>query len=215
MAYNPNSPLGVSENLDWSSAPAAGAGHGGGAGWGEIGFGIGLGTSIAGVFNAARQAALQEQFANSQAKLIEFNAEMSLRQIDDIRAAADYNTRKVGQRAAQVTGSQRASAAAQGIGIDTGSAAELQKETQVLSDEDILNIRVNATKQAFGVKANAMAMQMQANMVRAGEANQANATLLTGGLNMATNSLQNYSNYMEYRYRSAGGRVNQGGSENA
>lgn len=213
MAYNPNSPLGVSENLDWSNAPAAGSGHGGGAGWGEIGFGIGLGTSIAGVFNAARQAALQEQFANSQAKLIEFNAEMSLKQIDDIKAAADLTTRKVGLKASQIQGSQRAAAAAQGIGIDTGSAAELQKETQVLSDEDILNIRVNATKQAFGVKANAMAMQMQANMVRAGGSNQASATLMTGGLQLATNSLQNYSNYMEYRYKSAGGRVDKGSVE--
>lgn len=183
-----------------SPQPQEAAASGGGIGFGEIGLGMGIGSSIANIFATARQAEMQKAMANEQARLIEFNAEMSLKQIEDIYAQADFQTRKIGQRGAQVQGAQRASLAAQGIGIDTGSAAELQKETAQLTTDDMMMVRQNALKAAFGVKANAYGMQMQANLVRAGGQASASGTLLTGGINAGTQLVQNYANYSAYRY---------------
>lgn len=66
----------------------------------------------------------------------------------------------------KLKGSQRARLAAQGIDINSGSAADLQMETEILGEIDARTIRSNARREAWG-------FTTQADLVRRGGSNMA------------------------------------------
>jgi hypothetical protein len=104
-----------------------------------------------------------------------------------------------------LTGSQRAAYAAQGVDINSGSAADVVANDKQLGALDVLTIKQNAAREAHGY-------EMQANLARKAGANaarnynnQAISTLLTG-------AAQAGSTYYNFRSSSGGGSVPRSGS---
>lgn len=90
------------------------------------------------------------------------------------------------QKFKRLLGKQRAALAASGVDIGTGSAQDIQKETQVMSELDALTIKTNAAREVFGFKT--QASQFAAEGKQADRASKISAmnTLLTGGLQAAS-----------------------------
>lgn len=124
----------------------------------------------------------QMQF-NSQ--VADFQAQLT---IDDGNRAAD----KVLTAGKQAVGEERASAGAQGIEVNAGSAQDVQVSSQTMSMMDALTIKNNAARQAFGYKVQAMSDRGQAEFTGLEARNEERSTLLTGGLGAMGKGLQGY-----------------------
>lgn len=88
-----------------------------------------------------------------------------------------------GMAVKKLLGSQRTALAAQGIDLTSGSAADTLESTKYLSNLDVLTIKNNAAKEAFGYEVQGMNAELQGNFAQQAGYNAANNTLLTGGLN--------------------------------
>jgi hypothetical protein len=93
--------------------------------------------------------------ANFQKQQFEFNARLSEYQAEDAVRKGETQTQEHGTRTKQLIGKQRASLAAQGIDIESGSALDVQEDTAVQSAVDIMTIRNNAWREAWGFKVQA------------------------------------------------------------
>jgi hypothetical protein len=142
----------------------------------------GLGTAL-GLYGGIQNANAQSEQADFQAKQDEFNAQISDIQAKDAIDRGDIAAGNLRNQANQLQGSQRASAAAQGIDVNSGDAAALVEETNKLSTLDILNIKNNATREAFGYQAQASGLRSQAQMTRIAGKNAATGSILTSGAN--------------------------------
>lgn len=101
-------------------------------------------------------------------------------------------TRRGGARVARskqafkkLLGKQRAALAAQGIDIGSGSALDIQEETQVMSELDALTIKTNAAREAFGIRAGGRGEAVEGRLAETEATTGAISTLLTGGLGAA------------------------------
>lgn len=137
---------------------------------------------IASLFGASAEADAQRQQAEYNANVSEFNAKLSEMQTEDAYKRGDRDAQKLKSQAKTFKGTQRAKLAAQGIEVDSGSAAEIQEQTEVLSAQDAMTIKNNAAREAFGYKVQTMQYRQAAKYgMQAGE-NAARATMLGGGL---------------------------------
>lgn len=105
------------------------------------------------------------------------------------RGRTDEITR--GQQTRQQIGSQRANAAASGVDVGSGSAADLQGQTAYLGALDQQTIKANAAREAWGYQVDATNNRTRATNARRGAQNTADSlragassTLLTGALNL-------------------------------
>lgn len=120
------------------------------------------------------------------------------------RGNRDVSTIK--KNRAQTIGAQRASLAAQGLDIESGSAADIQAETAALGAEDMisadeaakldaLTIKNNAWREAWGFKVQAFDYSTRGQLALSTSQNQARNTLVTGGLQTLNYGLQSYDTY--------------------
>jgi hypothetical protein len=82
----------------------------------------------------------------------------------------------------KLLGKQRAAMAAQGIDIQSGSAQDIQEETQVVSELDALTIKLNAAREAFGYESQGRGFGMEGILEQQEGSARSTQTLLTGGL---------------------------------
>lgn len=123
-----------------------------------------------GEFNQA-MAEINQRFANERAK--------------DVELAGEEQVAQTRRRARGVIGAQRSAAAAQGIAVDDGSAGELTADTSLQSEDEVITLRNNAWREAFGIRQQAQVALNTARTQKRGSDNAASATLLGGGLNFA------------------------------
>lgn len=139
----------------------------------------------------------QSQAMESQgifnAQLAETNARLARLQAEDAIARGEKEAANHKNRVGQMVGSQRAAMAAQGISVDSGSAAQIQAETYAIGDEDARTIRTNAWREAWGYQTQAINYQSQGQFDRMASRNQARNTLLTGGMQAASYGAQSYA----------------------
>jgi hypothetical protein len=107
-----------------------------------------LAAGWAGSRMTAARAGYQRQAAGT-------NRRFSRLQAADVRERGEKAARKVQAQGRRVQGAQRAAMAAQGVDVSTGSAADLQVETETLSQLDANEIRTSAWMQAWGIESNA------------------------------------------------------------
>lgn len=168
------------------SGAASGAAYGP---WGAaIGGGMGL---IMGAqqdaATAARQAWEQEQ-AKTNAMFMEIQKNEILEQGRDQAAQREEAVRGM-------LGRQRVDLAAQGIQIDSGTAAAIQAETRQIGDEDIAAIKNNAWKQVWGIEIERKNMLQDVSMRHRGERQQAQTQMLTDGLSAVGTGYGNYKSW--------------------
>lgn len=143
-----------------------------------------------GLASAYSQAEATKQAGAFNAKQMEMNARLSDLQADDSIRRGDNEAAQVKKQAKQMVGSQRAALAAQGIEVDSGTAADIQADTQDMGEIDAMTVKNNAWREAWGFKQQALNSSGQAMMTRAESANKARNTLLTGGMQAIQSGIQ-------------------------
>lgn len=109
----------------------------------------GIGMSL---LSQGQQEEAQEEQAEFEAYQARFNQKLANLNAEDAmergeEAVADYT-----KKGAQVQGAQKAALAAQGIEIDSGTASQLQYESQKQIDTDVKRIKNNAWRESWGYK---------------------------------------------------------------
>lgn len=182
-------------NMGGASAATSGSpsllGGGGGA-TGLIGAGIqAFGQAKSSELSAASQKtelANQAYVSNMNAALSELQAQDALRQ----GTLAGFDVR---QRAKQVKGAQRAAFAANGVKLDEGSPAAVQRSTDYLRDVDVATLTNNAARAAFGYRV------PKANQQARAGAYQGGADQVSPGGAAATSLLGSASSIADKWYR--------------
>lgn len=132
-----------------------------------------LAGGIMGAQNARQQGAFQEAMAEQNASYKEAAAQDAER-----RGAveADRYRRQVGQ----LIGSQRTGFAANGIDVNSGTAAEIQDDTAAFGEFDALTIANNAAREAWGYRVGAQNDLMNGRMAQSNARSAATGSILGG-----------------------------------
>lgn len=93
-------------------------------------------------------------------------------------------------QARQAIGSSRASSAAGGVEVNSGSAAATQGSIAAVSALDALTIRNNAWRTSWGYQVTALNDSSAGKFAQQGADNNANNTLLTGGMGAVSSGLK-------------------------
>lgn len=134
------------------------------------------------------QGKYQSTVAESNARLADIQSQDA---IDRGNQAANKNTDKT----RQLIGSQRASLAAQGIDVNSGSAADVQADSASLGALDSATIKNNAYREAWGYKVQSMNDTYAGKFASIAADSNANNTLLTGGMNAVSDFEKGYYYY--------------------
>lgn len=144
------------------------------------------------VIGQRKQAKLIEQQGDYEAMLFGRNAAYAEEQAKDALARGLEVESDIKRDARQLQGAQRAALAAQGVNLDTGSAAHVQDNDARLAEADRRKVRTNAAREALGFTRQAEDYRMQGDWARDSSRSQARAlrnqsavTLLTGAADMA------------------------------
>lgn len=161
---------------------------------------IAAGMSAAGTGLSALQANAQAQYA---ARIAERNAGME-------REAAQQeilNTQEEAQahyrRVSQIKGAQRARAAANGVGLDFGTAADMVAETDLLAREDVSRIYRQGNERLRSHDIGASNYMAEANAQRSA----GNAALIGGAFNVGSTVLGGAQQYTKMRRDQVGPKV--------
>lgn len=134
---------------------------------------LGEGYTKAGAYRA------QGDFEQQQGDL---NARLSMMRAEDAIRRGDESVTEYQKKIAQMKGTQRANLAAQGIALDTGSALEIQQQTAEIAAKDVVTIKNNAWREAWGLEVEAMNHRNNGRMAALTAEHNANSALLTGGM---------------------------------
>lgn len=186
-----------------SGAGAAGGGAsllgGSGGSAGAYGALIASGVNAVGQAKSAELNAISQRtelanqayVANMNAALDELQAQDAIRQ--GVQAGID-----VRQRARQVVGAQRAAFAANGVRLDEGSPAAVQRSTEYLRDVDVATLQNNAARAAFGYRV------QRANALNRADALGAGRDQISPGRAAATSLLGSASSIADKWYKRYG-----------
>jgi len=139
-------------------------------------------STAATAYNQAQTAKMQGDIQKSQ---YEANARMANLQAEDAIKRGDKEALAHKKKVRQLIGAQRAALAAQGIEVDSGSALDVQMDTAALGGEDILTIKNNAWREAWGYRVQAEDYRNKGTWAKMSGRNEARNTLLTGGMTIA------------------------------
>lgn len=109
----------------------------------------------------------------AQGALLDKNADLADAQAADAITRGNQDAGRVIRQSRLLSGSQRAALAAQGINVDSGSAADVVTGDAKLGETDALTIRNNAHRDAWGFQQQASGYRMQADWARQSGHNQA------------------------------------------
>lgn len=127
-----------------------------------------VGSQIFGGIAQQKAAARQRRLANQLA--------------NDVLARGEFEAEVAGAQLGQLRGRQTAAAAAQGLALGEGTVATIAQQTQQMGERDIEQIRLNAAREAWGIR-------QQANVnYRAGMA-EARGSFLGAATNLATSDV--------------------------
>lgn len=137
-------------------------------------------ANLAGAYSQSEAAKARGQFEQQQAEINARFADIKKREALRMgdKAAAEH-----GRRIKSLVGKQRTALAAQGVQVDSGTAAEIQEQTREIGRDEMETIRNNAWREAFGYEQAALADRTSGQFARIAGDFSARNTLITGGLN--------------------------------
>lgn len=153
-------------------------------------------SSISNAYAQSNAAKSQGEFQKQQA---EQNARLAEMQAKETEAAGEKQADQHRAKVRALIGSQKAGLAAQGIDIGAGSAVELFGQTAEAGEDDAATIRLNAYRQAYGIRQQGMNTKNQGQFDYLSGRAEARNTLLTGGMQAASYGLEAYGKYNEYK----------------
>jgi len=157
-------------------------------------------SAIQGVGSLASAYAESESLkaqGDYQRAVSQMNAEIAEDQAQDATKRGESAVRDLERDTKQKIGAQRAALAASGVKVDSGSAAQIQQDTELLAVEDARTLRNNAVREAWGFKSQAVNMRSQGNFASLAARNQASNTLLAGGMRAVGNFSDAYGRYQD------------------
>lgn len=140
-------------------------------------------SSISGGY--AQSQAMSSQGAY-QKQTEDTNARLSMMNADDALKRGEVAAGNVERQGRQVVGSERAGLAAQGIDVNSGSAAQVQASSAAVTALDAQTTRNNAWREAWGYKEQAQEATSRGKFAQAAAESGAKNTILTAGMNAAT-----------------------------
>jgi hypothetical protein len=143
--------------------------------------------------SAYSQAGAMKAQGDYQAKMAELNSEFAELQAADALKRGDRNASSVIKEGDKVAGAQRASLAGQGVDVNFGSARTVQDDTRHSAALDALTVKNNAWREAWGYKMQALESSSRGEFAGFAAQNQANNTLLTGGMQAFGSGLKGYA----------------------
>lgn len=114
-------------------------------------------------------------------RLAEFNAGIADMQADDAITRGNSAITRSRGKTKQLIGSQRARLAAQGVDINSGSAAEVQADASAIGEMDAMTIANNAAREAWGYKVKAADYTVRGQIARAEGTSKEIGTFLGAG----------------------------------
>lgn len=141
---------------------------------------LGGGVALLSAHQQSEALKAQAEFERDQAGM---NAELAELQGEDAIKRGSLEANRALKTGRQVQGAQRAALAAQGIDVNSGSAAELLDETDAMAREDYETIKNNAWREAWGFKVQATNARGSGAMAYKAGQNKARNTMIIGGLN--------------------------------
>lgn len=135
--------------------------------------GLTAASTVSGYVGNRRAAKGAQAQGNYEGSILDQNAAAADAQAADAIARGAESVARSRAAGRSLTGSQRASMAAQGIDAGSGSAADVISNDQTLGEFDALTISQNAQREAWGFKVEAANDRGQANLARMGGRNQA------------------------------------------
>ena len=148
------------------------------------------GTQAAGLLSAFSQ--LGAGFSNSNAESsasqfkasqLQLSSQTAALQASSTINAANQQSTLTSKKVATAEGQARANYGAQGVAVDTGSAAAVQSSTASEGALAEQTIQSNAWREAWGFDIQNLNDKSEADMTTLEGENQANNTMLTGGMN--------------------------------
>ena len=165
------------------------------AGFAESG---GLASAMGGLSTLAGSYAQSQAMAAQgtyQKSLSEINAQIAETRAQDAIKRGETEANQQRQKTGAIAGAQRVGFAAQGVDIGSGTAQEVQRQTHEQGALDALTIKNNAYREAFGYKVDAINQRSQGQFDAMSAKYNAQATLLTGGMNAASSFARSYAEY--------------------
>lgn len=115
---------------------------------------------------------------------------------EDALKRGDFEAGQVNRYGSGVKSAQRAAMSGSPIDINTGSAAQIQAETDALTQLDVLAARNNAYKEMMGIQTQDMEARGSARMNRIARRNAGRQSIIRGGLAVAREGA-----IADYRYQ--------------
>lgn len=145
---------------------------------------MGATAAIAGVqlFGAYAQSETMKAEGAYQQRMSRINARRSEMMADEILKKGEEEAKDYGKKVKELTGSQKASMAAQGIDLGFGTALEVVETTEIQGAENVQRIKNNAFREAMGYKTKAADERMAGDLGKKLSDTKANLTFLAGGL---------------------------------
>lgn len=154
-------------------------------------------VTMAGQGMSALQQASQYKY---QARVAERNASLE----NEAARVEQENTRTEAlahyRRVAALKGQQRVTAAANGVGLEFGSAADVVDDTDMLAREDVTRIYEQGFQRSRGFEINASNERAQARAARAGAKN----AIVSGIFDMGSTALGGATQYSKLKAGRAG-----------
>jgi len=138
-------------------------------------------TALASTAFQVKQARDQSSFQQGTA---EFNARVAENEAERTREIATEQENTQRQRTAEFVSRQRAQLGAAGVDLASGSALQLQQDTETLGDIDALRIRTRGEDQFAALTREADFSTAQGGFAKQAGRNQEVGSLLTGGANV-------------------------------
>lgn len=156
------------------------------------GFGLNAFSAISNAYSQSQaikaQAAYQKSVAEINSKLADMNAEDALQR-------GEVEARNYKKQVDQMIGQQRVAFASGNVDVNFGSAKDVQDQTRVQAQRDILTIKSNAFREAWGYKTESINQTAAGQFQQLSGQSQATSTLLTGGMNALSYGLKAYDAY--------------------
>jgi len=137
-------------------------------------------AAVATVASTAFGAYNQIQQGNFQKDVSRYNARVAENEAESTRAAGVEEENKRRRATAEMLSSQRAQLGASGVSLASGSALQLQQDTELLGEVDALRIRSNTSQRAEALETEADLTRTKGDFAKSAGLSSAFGTVLGG-----------------------------------
>jgi hypothetical protein len=161
--------------------------------------GVSAGSAFIDMSSAFDQAQALRTRGDIAKRAGEQNARMAELQAEDAITRGEKTASRSDAATQKLIGAQRAALAAQGIFVDSGSGLDAQVEAGRIGAEDAATIRINAYREALGLKSKAANDRFSGEISKISGDQDSRNTLLSGGLRATGRLLDSGKFYSEYK----------------